>query len=216
MKFHCPTCALPFYPENLNVQTDLALCKGCGHLARLSELVDADFVADAHRQPPPGAWYRQTMSETVVGATTRHPMAFILVPFMCVWSGGSLGGIYGTQIARGQFSLLQSLFGLPFLAGTILFGSLAVMSVCGKVEVRLRERRGVIFVGVGRLGWKRSVDLDEVDGIREEGTNMNYPGNQGAGIVLQGRKHVRFATNLTETRRNYLLNVLKAIKARKA
>ena len=38
---------------------------------------------------------------------------------MLIWSGGSLGGIYGTQIANQEFSLLQSLFGIPFIIGTI-------------------------------------------------------------------------------------------------
>lgn len=215
MKFNCPSCRLPFLPENINIQTDLALCKDCGGIARISELVDEEFDTSTLSQPPKGAWYRQTMSETIIGATTRHPMAFMMVPFMCVWSGFSLGGIYGTQITNGKFSLMMSLFGLPFLIGTILLGSLALMAVCGKVEVRLRGRRGVVFVGVGSLGWKRALNLDEVDTIIEETHATNYPGSQGAGIVMKGKSRLRFATNLSEARRHFMLNALKAVKSRK-
>lgn len=52
-----------------------------------------------------------------ISATTESPIAFFLVPFMLVWSGGSLGGIYGTQIANGHFNLFLSLFGIPFCNG---------------------------------------------------------------------------------------------------
>ncbi|MDF3059383.1 MAG: hypothetical protein K0R17_3598 [Rariglobus sp.] len=216
MKLNCPTCGQPLRAENINLQTDLALCTGCNQVARPSALADAGFSAAALQNPPKGAWFRQRMNEVVIGATTRHPIAFVLVPFMCVWSGLALGGIYGTQIKDGEFNLVMSLFGLPFLAGSILFGSIALMAVCGKVEVRLRDRQGIVFVGIGPLGWKRGINLNEVDSLTEEGWAMNYPGGQGIGIVLQGRTRLRFATNLTEARRHFMFNALKAVKAGKA
>lgn len=215
MKLHCPACQRPLLPENINLQTDLALCAGCGRVARPSALADADFRAETLRHPPKGTWYREEMNDDVIGATTRSPIAFFLVPFMCVWSGGSLGGIYGSQIRSGEFNLFLSLFGLPFLVGSIIFGTLALMAIWGKVEVRLRDRRGVIFVGIGPLGWKRPVDLTQVERIVEEnGWHMNYPGRRGASILLEGKTRLRFGGNLTEPRRLFVLNALKAIKAR--
>lgn len=213
MKFNCPACGQPLRAEHINIQTDLALCVACNQIARPSELADAGFNTTALQNPPKGAWFRRSVNEAVIGATTRHPIAFILVPFMCVWSGFSLGGIYGTQIKNGEFNLLMSLFGLPFFAGSILFGSIALMAVCGKVEMHLRDRQGILFVGIGPFGWRRAVNLNEVNSITEEGCTKNYPGNQGIGIVLQGRTRLRFATNLTEARRHFMLNALKAIKA---
>jgi hypothetical protein len=55
--------------------------------------------------PPRGAWYQVEFNGFVVGATTRHPIPLFLVPFMCVWSGGSLGGIYGSEFVHGTFDL---------------------------------------------------------------------------------------------------------------
>lgn len=216
MRFHCPACKRPLVADNINIRTDLALCADCGNIARPSMLADADFDADALKRPPKGAWHRETMNEHVVGATTRSPVAFFLVPFMCVWSGGSLGGIYGSQIRAGEFNLFFSLFGLPFLIGSVVFWSLALMAICGKVEVRLRDRRGVIFVGVGAIGWKRPVDLAEVDRITQEGTRTNYPGHRGSSILLEGKTRLRFGTNLSEPRRLFILDALKTIKARGA
>ncbi|MCX6952165.1 MAG: hypothetical protein NTV51_08355 [Verrucomicrobia bacterium] len=215
MKFTCPACQQSLPPGQINVQTDLALCQACGHVARLSQLVDADFDARVLHNPPKGAWYQQTMSEHVVGATTRHPSAFFLVPFMCVWSGGSLGGIYGTQIAQGKFNLTTSLFGIPFLLGSILFWTVALMAIWGKMEVRVRDGIGTVFVGLGRLGWKRSFNLDDVESIEDSGTKVSYPGSSGASIVLRGKSILRFGTNLTEPRRYFVLNVLKQLKARR-
>ena len=70
---------------------------------------------------------------------------------MCVWSGFSLGGIYGSQIAAGEFNLGLSLFGIPFVLGTLFFGSLAVMTVRGKVVIAVDRNAGRIFTGVGRI-----------------------------------------------------------------
>jgi len=215
VKFYCPTCRQQFLPENINVQTDLALCKACGNVARLSGLVDADVASEILQNVPKGAWYSDTMSGCVVGATTRHPMAFFLVPFMCVWSGFSLGGIYGKQISKGQFNLTNSLFGIPFVLGTLFFGGTALMAVCGKVEVRVDDGEGVVFVGIGRLGWNRRFRLDEINSIEDKVTSFRYPGGQGEAIVLRGKSSLSFGTNLTEPRRYFIRNVLKLLKAQR-
>jgi len=208
MKFFCPNCRQPLLPENINVQTDLALCKACGQVSQLSKLVDADFDPAVLDHPPPGAWYRETMSECVFGATT---LAFFLVPFMCVWSGFSLGGIYGTQLIHGKFNLMMSLFGLPFLIGTFFLGSIALMAVGGKLEVRVRDGLGTVFVGIGGLGWTRRFNLAEVDSIEDSYT----PGRRNGGstsILLRGQSVLRFGSQLTEPRRYFILNVLKRLK----
>ena len=97
-----------------------------------------------------------------VGATTRSVSAFFLVPFMLVWSGFSLGGIYGTHIVKGKFDPMMSLFGIPFVLGSVLFWSLALMAIAGKVEVRIRGEEGTIFTGLGVLGWTRRFRVTEV------------------------------------------------------
>jgi hypothetical protein len=215
MKFSCPVCHRPLLPEAINVQTDLALCKACGQVAKLSELPDADFDSAAVSQPPPGVSYQETTGGHVVRATTRHPMAFFMVPFTLVWAGGSMTGLYGTQIATGKFNPLISLFGLPFLAGSVFLTGACLMVVCGQVEVRVSGVEGSVFAGVGPLGWRRRFNLDEVDSIEDSGTRVNYPGSQGASIVMRGRTVLRFGTNLSEPRRYFILNVLRRIKAQR-
>ncbi len=121
-----PKCNQVLGGSDINVVTDIARCRRCDEVFVLSSLVQARAFGPVNLDDPPrGAWYRREFNGFVVGASMRHPMAFFLVPFMCVWSGFSLGGIYGTQIVQGRLNLFMSLFGIPFILGTLLFGTLA-------------------------------------------------------------------------------------------
>ena len=215
MKLSCPKCGRNIETNNINLQTDVAQCIICYEVFKISESFNTPAASNfSISSPPKGAWYDKEFDKVTVGASTRSPIAFFIVPFMIVWSGGSLGGIYGTQIASGEFSFFTSLFGLPFLIGTLIFGSLAVMSVAGKVEVVIENSVAKIFVGVGGLGWTRTFDWNKVQIIREENTAARYPGGFNSGIVLEGEARIKFGTNLNENRRYFILNVLKQQKRR--
>jgi hypothetical protein len=81
-------------------------------------------------------------------------VAFFLVPFALFWAGGSLGGIYGTQIAKGEFNLWMSLFGLPFLAGSVFLVAITIMAVAGRTVVELAG--GKLSIRTGALGIYRT------------------------------------------------------------
>src|SRR5512137_2776592 len=100
MKVQCPKCHVDVPPANVNVAADTVWCAGCNEAFALSELVGKaggeEVPIEVPPEPPRGAWFEKNFDGWEVGATTRSPIAFFLVPFMCVWSGGSLGGIYGS------------------------------------------------------------------------------------------------------------------------
>ena len=58
--------------------------------------------------------------ETIIVYHRLSPLLFFFLPFTAIWSGGSMIGIYGTQFWKCEFDLGQSLFGIPFLLGTIV------------------------------------------------------------------------------------------------
>ena len=155
MKLSCPTCATLIANDQVNVQTDVAFCTQCEQAYSISALIAAGQDAEEYEsiEPPRGVWFDELYGGWTLGASTRSPIAFFLVPFMCVWSGFSLGGIYGMQIIEGEFNLLLSLFGIPFVLGTLLFGSIAIMSVCGKITLTVNGQTGKLFEGVGPIGW---------------------------------------------------------------
>jgi hypothetical protein len=209
MQVFCPKCNQAITGNDMNVVTDVARCPRCDQVFALSSLVQSNTSGPIDlNDPPRGAWYQEEFNGFVVGATTRSPIAFFLVPFMCVWSGGSLGGIYGTQIVQGKFNLLTSLFGIPFFLGTLLFGSIALMAVCGKFVVRVSDSEGEVFTGIGPFGWRRPFDADQIASVRIE---PYYARNnaQSMTIVLDGPRKLRFGSGLSEARRDFIANVLR-------
>jgi len=209
-KATCPKCRAEIPLEDVNVSTDLALCRQCGQTWSYADLIEDDGTADfSSLSPPGGAWFREMPPRGFeVGVSTRSPGAFFLVPFMCVWSGFSLGGIYGRQFAKGHFDLKMSLFGIPFVLGTLLFGSIAVMSVCGKVVVTVDGDDGAIFTGVGPIGWRRKFNWREVSAIRR---TEKY-GNRGSvlqQITFEGQKRLNFAAGVKDERLDFLFRALR-------
>lgn len=214
MKIQCPKCKSIVPSDQINVSTDLAFCPNCSEGFKISESIDLGEINETVLDnPPKGAWFRQEYDKVILGASTRSPIALFLVPFMCVWSGGALGGIYGSQIAKGEFDLESSLFGIPFILGSMIFWSFALMAVCGKVELSI-GRESSIFVGVGKLGWTRKFDWSDVQTIREQTTSFHYPGGHNAAIFLEGKKRIKFGTSLNEGRRFFILNSLKYLKSK--
>ncbi|MEW6252974.1 MAG: hypothetical protein AB1716_20240, partial [Planctomycetota bacterium] len=157
-------------------------------------------------QPPRGAWLHDDGRELRIGATTRSAAAFALVPFMCMWSGFSLGWIYGMQMRWG-FSWLLSFFGLPFVYGTVVIGKHALMMVAGRIEVRLRGDEGVLFAGIGPLGRRVRFRASQVTGVRRSWTGGGRGGNWE--IVLDGSK-LAFGGDLSIARQTFLLKALRA------
>ncbi|MCA8985306.1 MAG: hypothetical protein R3C12_14660 [Planctomycetaceae bacterium] len=216
MKAMCPECDALIPASQINIATDVAFCPNCGELCALSSLVGSQDISPAFdiNDPPAGAWFRDDITGWSIGATTRSPIAFFLVPFLCVWSGFSLGGIYGTQIVKGEFDLSMSLFGIPFVLGTFLFGGLAVMTVFGRIEIIVADSVGRLFTGVGPLGWIRRFDWAEVTRIEEDGLGYEYSGSSGRVISLEGKSRLKFGSMLSEQRRYFLLQGLRVLHQR--
>jgi hypothetical protein len=128
---------------------------------------------------------------------------------MLVWSGGSLGGIYGKQIVSGHFDPGSSLFGIPFLLGSILFWTFALMAIAGRCEVAVSGDEATLFVGIGALGWRRRFRWSEVRAVHEAQTSTRYPGGHGSALALEGRTRLLFGSGVNDARRYFLLNALR-------
>jgi hypothetical protein len=210
VKLTCPKCRSEIPLEDVNVSTDIALCRQCEKTHSLAELSADGEVADVDTsQPPKGAWYRSQGNEFEVGATARSALAFFLVPFTLIWSGGSLGGIYGSQFAKGKFELTQSLFGIPFLLGSCVLIPLALMAAAGKVVARGSGDQGSVFLGVGPIGWNRKFRWSDIKAARMGLTKWQQNHRNLPVIELEGVKNMRFGSQLSEKRREFMLAVLR-------
>jgi hypothetical protein len=151
------------------------------------------------------------MSGFELGSTTRSAIAFFLVPFMCIWSGGSLGGIYGTQIYQHKFNLFMSLFGIPFFLGSIIFWSLALMATFGRTVIKVNGDQGTIFTGVGPVGWMRKFKWSGIREVSEGLGNYRRNGQYQQQIVLEGDTRLTFGSGLRQDRRYFMLNALRSV-----
>ena len=166
MEFHCPDCGLPIETADLAPSEGVAVCRFCEKPFPLAVCQAAVPFEQRNIVPelalPKGVTVEETMDGFRLTLSTRSCIAFFLVPFTLFWAGGSLGGIYGTQIAKGEFNLIMSLFGLPFLAGSCFLIALTVMVVAGRCVVELAG--GKFSIRLGALGIYRtqSADWDDV------------------------------------------------------
>lgn len=227
MKLKCPNCDIYLPARQMNVEADVAVCRECDEAFKISTLLgtepvtirNAGWVTDAPdsfdiHQPPSGASYENNGMGWRIKSTTRNAAAFFLVPFMCVWSGFSLGGIYGTQIANGKFELMQSLFGIPFVLGTLLFGSFALLSVAGRTVIRSDEMdhdAGSIFLGVGPIGWTTRFRWSDVLRIEEGYASGNNGNNSKQLTLVRDQGDIHFGSMLSEQRRRYVLHALRQL-----
>ncbi len=215
MKITCPECGKEIPIADVNPSTDVALCRGCGKtfsfagLAQEEETPDFDFS-----KPPRGAWVRQLGGGFEVGSSARSGVAIFLIPFTAVWSGGSLGGIYGKQIARGHFDWKMSLFGIPFLIGSAFLIPIALVTAFGKVVVRGEGDQGSVRIGVGPIGWTRRFRWSEIKGVHRSMTKWQQDGRNLPLIELQrDGKPIRFGSQLSDERSAFVFAALKRLHA---
>lgn len=208
---NCPECNAVVLAENINVATDVGKCQNCELVFVVSENLSKHNDGFDINNPPKGAWIRNEIDHLVIGASTRTPIAFFLVPFGLIWSGGSLVGIYGSQLLNQKFEPLFFLFGIPFLLGSIFLWSQILMTIWGKVELTLDSKGGKILTGVGKFGYERYFTWDEIATISEGVSQFNSIGNKGVKLMFEGVRRVSFGTGLNEERRFYLLKALRII-----
>ena len=89
---------------------------------------------------------------TTVTYSAFASQAFFLVPFTCLWAGGSMYMLYVRQILERKFDLQATLFGIPFLLGSIFLIVNCLFLLFGKRQLTLSGGNGTYFAGIGPLG----------------------------------------------------------------
>jgi hypothetical protein len=212
MNLTCPFCHSKIGMDDVNVSTDIALCRTCGKTCSFSQLVqDSSSGGPELSAPPAGAWFEESSGGFRVGASTRFWMAIFLVPFTCVWAGISLSWIYGTQIRSGHVNPGSSLFGLPFLIGSIFLIGQCAMNTLGKIEITRNGDNLSVFMGVGLLGWSRNYLWSDFNTAREDSSRNGWNFNRQFGkvIALEGKRRVTFGSMWTDERRYFVLSALR-------
>jgi hypothetical protein len=131
MKPTCPRCRKPIPPDQISMATATVHCPPCGEIFAIPDLLSQASEPVDLANLPKGLRYEEWAGGFRATVSQRSCVIFFLVPFTVVWAGGSLSGIYGTQIARGKFDLGASLFGIPFLLGSLVLTGLCLFMLFG-------------------------------------------------------------------------------------
>jgi hypothetical protein len=209
----CPQCHAEIPLADVNVSADIALCRNCSRTFSFADLVEDESTAaiDLSR-PPKGIWFERQGDRYELGASLRSRVALFLVPFTLFWGGGSMTGIYGSQIFKGKFDPKMSLFGIPFLIGTVVLVSLCALTVFGKLVIRGFGNEATLFVGVGFVGWTRRFRWNEIQSVRESMSRWQQNGRNLPLIELNGARPIRFGSQLTDERRAFMIAALRKLK----
>ncbi len=210
MLFSCPKCQRGFPSDQVNVARDVGFCPACQEGFALSELAHRATAVEPEldfTQLPPGITYEPQPDGAILTASTRSWLPVFLIPFMAVWSGFSLGGIYGHQIYSGQFSWLLSLFGLPFVLGTVILLHEVLMRLWGEVRLTRRGDEVEVFTGYFNRGHRQSIRLSEVEFVREETDTSGE--STTTTIVVGGKQQVALGSELSAKRRQFVLGALR-------
>lgn len=213
---HCPDCGLPIPATEVAPSAGLAVCRLCDRtypLAACQAAAPLEERADLPSGPPPkGVTVTEAVDGFRVAISTRSCMAVFLVPFTLFWSGGSLGGLYGTQIYKGEFNLMMSLFGIPFLIGSVFLIGFTLMSVAGRQVIELKGGRLHVHAGAFGLRWGRSVDWRDVESVRLNESPMkarrSYGSTHEVEVVVRGDKPLSLGSGVDPERLRWMTRFL--------
>ncbi|NQZ56372.1 MAG: hypothetical protein HRT88_02725 [Lentisphaeraceae bacterium] len=157
---NCPDCDAEITLADINVANDIALCRSCKTTHSFAQLCNFESISTdlLKEKPPRHISLLQDMGDGpgIIYKKKSWVLLFML-PFTCVWAGGSMFGIYGQQFIEGKFDLQQSLFGIPFLIGSIILSAVCLYMLVGKWRIVCDSSIVSIFVGVGPIGWTRRI-----------------------------------------------------------
>ena len=199
MEVICATCKSIIVKENINVAKDTAYCTKCDNLHNLSSLTSSNSSQPNVKFDP----YEKVDGVTIddksymwsIDATQRSKNVFFLIPFTCIWSGFSLYGIYGEQYLSGQYDLMTSLFGIPFLLGSLFLIGLCFMSLFGRTHISCDNDKALYFIGVGAIGkykrfnWSSIKKLNDAMHIHYDYDDYDYENFHDTHIDHEPRRH---------------------------
>jgi hypothetical protein len=201
----CPRCDHEIPASQINVASDVAVCRDCDHAFVLSDQLRAGPAAPPIALPP-GAWLEELPDGFRAGASTRSSTAWLFVPLMILWSTVMLLGDFGHKQPHPRTS---PFFILMFVTVGGSFWTAALMALAGRCAIAVRGDDAELFVGIGALGLRRRFRWSQVRAIREVPSSLRYPGGAASSLCIEGATSLTFGSGLSDTRRAFLLHALR-------
>jgi len=220
---------------SINIAEGVALCPGCGKLARLSDVVEYERPSDeVVNDPPPGCALRNDIDETIIRVSLRSFGGFLGALFICLfWNG--ITGVFVLIAAAGLYtnlvgpipawfpappmddpmglgmSIFLCLFLTPFVTiGLIMFGAV-LLTTMGSTVIRVGRDAASVKTGVGPIGWTKRFDPRKVERISTGKSKIETNGEHKKLIQIDADRTVRFASGMDEAKRDWIIAVLRRL-----
>lgn len=236
----CSKCKRPIPDDDINVAVDVAFCRVCHIAHKLSQLVHGTALDDEIdlTQSPKGTWYRESGVGTIIGASHRSIggalglLAFalfwngIVSVFVCVALSSTLHLMHvpvpewfpAPKMNGSVMGVGTTLFLWLFLTPFILVGTGFILaflsSLAGRTEVLTRVNEGVVFTGIGKLGWRRRFNPELVKDVRiDDQTWRDSDGHRrnktNIVIEMEDGRLIKLGSMLRPERMKYVAAALK-------
>ncbi len=216
---------------DLNMAQGVALCRVCGDLKSLSDIMSVPTADEADAAKPPAGCHAEDWGggmqyvasiRSVSGAVFTGLFALfwngILSVFLVVVAGGIYSHFIGPlpkwfpALNGPKMPVSEVLFMCVFLTPFLLVGTGMIIAwlVCmfGKVVVRIENGQGTIRTGVGALAWTRRFDAAAVKSVRYGQTSYLVNNQTKPLIIIESTRTLKFGSGLSDRRRKWLAAVL--------
>lgn len=210
--YHCGFCKALISLADVNVAADLALCRACGKTMAFSDIAPIPGSADVDLQrPPKGVRIEDSpiRGRSIIYRKTS-PAVLFLIPFTAVWSGGSMYGLYGSQLKEGHFDLFRSLFGLPFLLGTVILVAAILFMLFGGWRIGYSQGVLAVALEIGPISWTRRLTCDRSArvSIRSAKWQKNNVSQQLIQVECQGNT-LNFGSPIPDEQKAFIAEALR-------
>ena len=113
-------------------------------------------------------------------------------------------------------TLFLWIFLTPFIVIGLLMIAAFLSALAGHTEVRINNAQGLVFIGIGRLGYRRRFDASGVKDVRID--DRQWRDSDGARrsktcIIIETRegKLVKLGSMLTEERRKFVAGAVRKV-----
>ena len=200
--FPCPRCGKPFPMEDVNVSKDMALCRECGYsgpfltVSAIPRLTDEEIA-----NPPKRVTLKRDFGDSLsIVCRPKRTALWFLIPFATIWSGVSIGGIYGMQIVQRDFNPLLSVFGVPFLLGTAGLLTAIFYLLFGHTTITLSKDHVRVFTGLFGKGRIREMQCEKGTVVSIEKSDFRVNDVPQSEIVLtSGGRTFKFGSMVLPT-----------------
>lgn len=221
--YNCPECGANVPLADMNVAADVALCRSCGARSRIAELRESGDEASDYKAlsgpAPKHVTVIRDMNDPSGKVELRYwrfnPVVLFLIPFTCVWSGMSIGGIYGSQVVKHAIDWKLSLFGIPFLIGTVVLVGVILNLLFARRRLFLEYRHGSYSSKVFGIGRTHHFDLTRETELSVDQAAMQ-PKGQVANFMIRvknGNISTKVCSYWDEDALDYAIAMMKRYRA---